>query len=223
MQPSWWCHVHHPRRTSTSLEARLENPDPTCFQAKQAARSQCVCNTIFILQSVLWGNRQIIARLVFRPKLRNHRDDFLGWITKPQLPVLRPKLGNPKWETKWWIPWFDCDESLTWRGLNSNPGCFVCFTFTFVSFEESCLLVLWCAAGSCGMTDSDEDHGRSRRPDAEYWGWSHRSGSWWPDDREVRWRCVRSAPYTWRQGARVCWLSLKTNVDGLLVARHQNH
>jgi hypothetical protein len=28
------------------------------------------------------------------------------------------------WETKWSIPWFDCDESKTWRGLNSNPGQF---------------------------------------------------------------------------------------------------
>jgi hypothetical protein len=25
-------------------------------------------------------------------------------------------------EIKWSVPWFDCDESLTWRGLNSNPG-----------------------------------------------------------------------------------------------------
>jgi hypothetical protein len=24
----------------------------------------------------------------------------------------------------WSVPWFDCDESLTWRGLNSNPGQF---------------------------------------------------------------------------------------------------
>jgi hypothetical protein len=22
----------------------------------------------------------------------------------------------------WSVPWFDCDESLTWRGFNSNPG-----------------------------------------------------------------------------------------------------
>jgi hypothetical protein len=26
------------------------------------------------------------------------------------------------------------------------------------------------------MTCSDKDHGRSRRPDVEDWGWSHRSG-----------------------------------------------
>jgi hypothetical protein len=32
--------------------------------------------------------------------------------------------------------WFDCDESLTWRGLNSNPGHFGCFTFILVSLEN---------------------------------------------------------------------------------------
>jgi hypothetical protein len=34
---------------------------------------------------------------------------------------------------------------------------------------------------------------------------------------------VRSAPCTWRQRARVYWLSLKTKVDGLLVVWPQNH
>jgi hypothetical protein len=33
---------------------------------------------------------------------------------------------------------------------------------------------------------SDEDRGKSRRPSAEDRGWSHRSGTWWPDDREVK-------------------------------------
>jgi hypothetical protein len=65
------------------------------------------------------------------------------------------------------------------------------------------------------MACSDEDHGRSRRPSAEDWGWSHKSGTWWPSGREVRWHHVRSAPGTWRLGARVSWLSLKTKVDGL--------
>jgi hypothetical protein len=90
-----------------------------------------------------------------------------------------------------------------------------CFYFTFVSFGESCLLVLWCAGGKRGMACSDEDCGRSRRPGAEDRGWSHRSGTRWSDGREVGWRCVRSTPGTWRLGARVSWLSLKTNVDGL--------
>jgi hypothetical protein len=62
------------------------------------------------------------------------------------------------------------------------------------------------------MTCSDEDRGRSRRPDAEDRGLSHRSGTRWPDGREVRWYRVRSAPNTWRLGARVSWVSLKTKV-----------
>jgi hypothetical protein len=90
-----------------------------------------------------------------------------------------------------------------------------CFSFIFVSFEESCLLVSWCAGGMCGMTCSDEDRGKSRRPGAEDQGWSHRSGTRWPGDREIGWCRVRYASCTWRRGGRVSWLSLKTKVDGL--------
>jgi hypothetical protein len=90
-----------------------------------------------------------------------------------------------------------------------------CFSFTFVSFRESYLLVSCCAGGRCGMTCSDEDRGRNRRSGAEGRGWSHRSGTRWPDDREVGWRRVRSAPDTWRLGACVSWLNLKIKVDGL--------
>jgi hypothetical protein len=39
------------------------------------------------------------------------------------------------------------------------------------SCGESHLLVSWCAGDRCGMMGSDEDHGRSRRPDAEDRGW----------------------------------------------------
>jgi hypothetical protein len=63
------------------------------------------------------------------------------------------------------------------------------------------------------MTCSDEDHGRSRRPGAEDWGWSHRSDTRGPSGREVRWHRVLSAPGTWRLGARVSWLRLKTKID----------
>jgi hypothetical protein len=87
-----------------------------------------------------------------------------------------------------------------------------CFSFTFVLFGESCLLVSCCAGFRCGMTCSDEDRGRSRRPGAEDRGWSHRSGIRWPGSREVGWRRVRSAPDTWRLGMQVSWLSLKTKV-----------
>jgi hypothetical protein len=44
-----------------------------------------------------------------------------------------------------------CDESLTCRCLNLNPGHFASFTFIFVSFVESYLLVSWCAGGRRGM------------------------------------------------------------------------
>jgi hypothetical protein len=90
-----------------------------------------------------------------------------------------------------------------------------CFSFIFVSFRESHLLVTWCAGGRCCMACSDEDRGRSNRPAAEDRGWSHISGTRWPGDREVRWRRVWSTPGTWSSGAQVSWLSLKTKVDGL--------
>jgi hypothetical protein len=41
------------------------------------------------------------------------------------------------------------------------------FSFIFVSFGESRLLVSSCAGGRCDMTCNDKDRGRSRRPDAE--------------------------------------------------------
>jgi hypothetical protein len=60
--------------------------------------------------------------------------------------------------------------------------------FIFASLGESRLLVSWCAGGKCGMACSDEDRGRSRRPGVEDRGWSHRSGTQWPGDREdVSW------------------------------------
>jgi hypothetical protein len=85
------------------------------------------------------------------------------------------------------------------------------------------LLVSWCAGGKCGMTCNDEDCGRSRRSGVEDSGWSHWSGTRWPGDREVRWHRVQSAPCTWRQGAQISWLSLKTKVNGLSVVWPQNH
>jgi hypothetical protein len=87
--------------------------------------------------------------------------------------------------------------------MKSNLGRFSCFTFILVSVGEWCLLVSWCAGGRCGMADSDEDHDNSRRPSAEDQGWSHRSGTRWPGDREVRWHRVQSTPCMWTRGARV--------------------
>jgi hypothetical protein len=63
------------------------------------------------------------------------------------------------------------------------------------------------------MTCSDDDRGRSRIPGADDRRWSHMSGTRWPGGREVGWRRVRSASSTWRLGAQVSRLSLKTKVD----------
>jgi hypothetical protein len=56
------------------------------------------------------------------------------------------------------------------------------FSFIFVSFRESRLLVSWCAGGRCGMTCSDEEHSRSRKPAVEDQRWSHMSGTRWSGD-----------------------------------------
>jgi hypothetical protein len=37
------------------------------------------------------------------------------------------------------------------------------------------LLLSWCVGNRCDMAGSDEDLGRSRRPDVEDWGWSSTS------------------------------------------------
>jgi hypothetical protein len=98
-----------------------------------------------------------------------------------------------------------------------------CFSFIFASFRKSRLLVSWCAGGRCGMACIDKDCGRSRRPGAEDRRWSHKSGTRWLGDQEVGWCHVQSAPCTWRQGAWISWLNLKTKVDGLLVVWPKNH
>jgi hypothetical protein len=72
------------------------------------------------------------------------------------------------------------------------------------------------------MACNNEDRDRSRRPGAEDRGWSHRTGTRWSSGREVGWCRVRSVPGTWRLGARISWLSLKTKVDGLRVVWPQN-
>jgi hypothetical protein len=94
--PPWWFHVHHLRRASTSLEARLKNPSLTCFMMKQATGCPMHVLTSFSSTHWFWGaNWQISSHLVLRPKPRNRCSDFVGQITKPHLPFLRMKPGNP--------------------------------------------------------------------------------------------------------------------------------
>jgi hypothetical protein len=65
-----------------------------------------------------------------------------------------------------------CNESLTYRCLNSNLRHFGSFTFILVSCGESRLLISWCAGSRCDMAGGEEDHGRSRRLSVEDRGWS---------------------------------------------------
>jgi hypothetical protein len=80
------------------------------------------------------------------------------------------------------------------------------------------LLVSWCAGGRCDMACSDEDHGRSRRPSVEDRGWSHRSGTRWPDD--LRGRVAPCVLCTMHVEARsVCFLVESQNQDRRFVSR----
>jgi hypothetical protein len=60
----------------------------------QDARSRRVSRAD-LPSSVLWRNRQTEACMVLRPKSRNRHGDFEAQITKPELPVLSLKPGNP--------------------------------------------------------------------------------------------------------------------------------
>jgi hypothetical protein len=79
------------------------------------------------------------------------------------------------------------------------------FSFTFVSFGESCLLVSWCAGGRCGIACSDEDRGRGRRPGA--------------DDRDGRTCRVLGGRAVERSGGVcvVCIWHVETRSAGFLV------
>jgi hypothetical protein len=54
--------------------------------------------------------------LVLKPKPRNRRGDFDAQITKPKLPVLRLKPGNPP------PPWFWGSTKKLTAGFEIKPG-----------------------------------------------------------------------------------------------------
>jgi hypothetical protein len=63
-----------------------------------------------------WGaNWRTSSQLVLTPKPRNHHGDFVDQITKPQLPVLWPKPGNP---SKWF--WGETTRTVT-TGFEIKP------------------------------------------------------------------------------------------------------
>jgi hypothetical protein len=54
--------------------------------------------------------------MVLRPKTRNCHGDFEAQIIKPELPVLRPKPGNPP------RPWFWGSTKKPPAGFEAKPG-----------------------------------------------------------------------------------------------------
>jgi hypothetical protein len=133
------------------------------------------------------------------------------------------------WETKWLVPWFDCDESLTCHDLNLNPEYFICFTLICLC-GESCLLVSWCVSDRCDMMGNDEDWGRSRRPGVEDRGWSiigrvlggwtiERSGgvmcSLYHAQRDEERNFLPVWPQNW--WLRFLWFGLKTTRSSFLI------
>jgi hypothetical protein len=76
--------------------------------------------------SVLWCNRQTEVCLVLRHKSRNRRSDFDAQITKPELPVLRPKSGNSP------PPWFWGSTKEPTAGFEAKPGETVAISFEAV-------------------------------------------------------------------------------------------
>jgi hypothetical protein len=80
----------------------------------------------------LWCNRQTEARLVLRLKPRNRRGDFETQITKPNLPILRPKPGNPP------PPWFWGSTKKSTAGFEVKPEETVA-----TSFEAKLEKIVW--------------------------------------------------------------------------------
>jgi hypothetical protein len=54
--------------------------------------------------------------MVLRPKPRNRHGDFGDQITKPKLPILRPKLGHTP------PPWFWGSTKKRSAGFEAKPG-----------------------------------------------------------------------------------------------------
>jgi hypothetical protein len=74
-----------------------------------------MCPTLTSLRRV-FGATDTEACLILRPKPTNRHGDFEAQITKPELPVLRPKPGNPP------PPWFWGSTKKPTTGFEAEPG-----------------------------------------------------------------------------------------------------
>jgi hypothetical protein len=85
--------MHHPCRTSTSLEARLGNPLLTCFQVKQATKSRRVSHTVFILPLDFDAQTMKPSRSFCGP---NHQTAATGSEAQTEKPVDLGFEAEPK-------------------------------------------------------------------------------------------------------------------------------
>jgi hypothetical protein len=105
------CIMMHPMRSEQPASASLPHDlrdDATCTiraapplvlrqnwktQVKQAAIFWCMPNTVFILPLV-WAQPTNRSPIGFEAQTTKPSWRFFGQVTKPQLPVLRPKPGK---------------------------------------------------------------------------------------------------------------------------------
>jgi hypothetical protein len=100
---------------------------------------------------------------------------YLGFIYDESLTRRGLNLNSGHFRGSTILPlfvWRIVFACLMVAGLNLNPGHFrgsAILPLFIWRIKFSCLVV---AGGRCDMTGSDEDHGRSRRPDADDQRWS---------------------------------------------------
>jgi hypothetical protein len=87
------------------------------FMASDSSSSTAIPSTFSIL----------VAEKLTKTNYRLWRAQIMPAIRAAHLEALLTGANEPPAETKWSASWFDCDESLTWRCLNSNLGHFHLF------------------------------------------------------------------------------------------------
>jgi hypothetical protein len=87
--------MHHPLLLLHHFWGKTGKPYPDLPRNEATNRMSTRVLTSSSSAHRFWGaNQQPSSHLVLRPKPINHRGDFEAQITKPYLPVLRPKLGT---------------------------------------------------------------------------------------------------------------------------------
>jgi hypothetical protein len=76
----------------------------------------------------------LVVEKLTKTNYRLWRAQIMPAIRAAHLEALLTDANEPSAETKWSVPWFDCDESLTCRCLNSNLRHF-CLFYLYLLFR----------------------------------------------------------------------------------------